>query len=97
MPNYVSVEYLAAEGGWISGSSYQTISYGGNTAAVTAIPNWGYRFVEWSDNHSTNPVRNDVGVTESTTYTAIFAYDLCTITYVADEGGYLSGQQHTKP
>jgi|GEM_PF-2217020 len=91
VPNYVTVEYLAGEGGWISGSSYQTISYGGDTAAVTAIPNWGYRFVEWSDNHSTNPVRSDIGITESTTYTAVFAYDLCTITYVADEGGYISG------
>ena len=86
-----TITYEAGSNGYISGSNIQNVNYGASTSQVTAVPAWGYRFVEWTDNHSTNPVRSDSNITASATYTAVFAYDQCTITYVADEGGYING------
>jgi hypothetical protein len=41
--------YTAGSHGSISGTSPQTVNYGGNGTAVTAVPDAGYHFVEWSD------------------------------------------------
>lgn len=56
--------YRAADcGGSIVGSSTQAITYGANGTTVTATPTKaGYRFVKWSDNGSTDPVRQDRNV-----------------------------------
>jgi hypothetical protein len=44
-----TLTYTAGANGTISGTSPQTVSYGGNGSLVTAVPNTGYHFVQWSD------------------------------------------------
>lgn len=64
--------YNAGPNGTLSGTTSQTIANGANGTAVTAIPNQGYNFVNWSDGNTTNP-RTDASVTTSATLTANFA------------------------
>ncbi|MFA5211117.1 MAG: FG-GAP-like repeat-containing protein [Patescibacteria group bacterium] len=67
-----SVNYIAGENGTLSGHSSQTIDYGSDTSAVTAIPNATYHFVNWSDGSTQNP-RTDANITSSLSFTANFA------------------------
>ena len=67
-----TLTYLASTGGTISGSTTQSITSGGNGLAVTAVPNSGYKFVNWSDNTTANP-RTDTNITTNTSYTANFS------------------------
>ena len=71
-PISCTLTYTAGSNGTISGTSPQTVSYGTNGTAVTAVPNTGYRFVNWSDGSITNP-RTDSVVTNSLRVTANFA------------------------
>ena len=71
LPTY-AVTYTAGTGGAISGNASQTISLGSDASAVTAVPNNGYRFVNWSDASVSNP-RTDTNVTGDTAVTANFA------------------------
>ena len=70
--NTYTLTYSAGNNGTISGSSPQTVDYGSNGTAVTAIPNQGYHFVSWSDGNTNNP-RTDVNATADITVTASFA------------------------
>jgi hypothetical protein len=70
--NTYTLTYTAGAGGSISGSSPQTVNHGANGTEVTAIPDAGYRFVQWSDGVMTAP-RTDVNVTANLTVTALFA------------------------
>jgi uncharacterized repeat protein (TIGR02543 family) len=47
------------------------VNYGTSGTAVTAVPNTGYAFVNWSDGATTNP-RTDLNVTNNITVTANF-------------------------
>ena len=67
-----TLTYLASTGGTISGATSQTITSGGNGSAVIAVPNSGYKFVNWSDNTTANP-RTDTNITTNTSYTANFS------------------------
>ncbi len=90
----LSIKYLASEGGTISGDCEQVITTDENgyakTTTVTAIPNDGYEFSHWNDGY-TLPNRSDI-VSESKQFTAYFTKTptIC-ISYVAGEGGYISG------
>ncbi len=55
-----------------------------NEVEISAIPNYGYRFVRWDDNNTSNP--RTVIVTEDKTYTATFAKDIFYITTNAEHG-----------
>lgn len=66
-----TLTYKAGEGGTISGVSPQTVASGGSGTAVTARPNFGYRFVNWSDGN-TSPSRTDTNVTSNGEFTAVF-------------------------
>jgi hypothetical protein len=77
-------------GGYITGSSTQTIYYGENGAEVTAVPDTGYSFVSWSDG-STSTSRTDTNITTTTAYTSAFAINTYTLTYSAGTGGSVSG------
>ena len=57
---------------------YNTCSEG----ALTATPNCGYHFTQWSDGNTDNP--RTVQVTEDTTYTAQFDKNIYTITTYCD-------------
>lgn len=48
-----TVQYLACEGGTISGNTNQQVKYTENAEEVTAVPNEGYKFVKWSDGVTT--------------------------------------------
>jgi hypothetical protein len=53
-----------------------------STAVIGAIPNSGYRFVQWSDGNTQNP--RTVAVTGNTTYTAIFGLIMHHLTVTAN-------------
>jgi len=50
--NQYSVTFVAGLHGSITGTTAQTVSYGGSTTSVTAVPTRGYRFVNWTDANS---------------------------------------------
>jgi Divergent InlB B-repeat domain/Kelch motif/Galactose oxidase, central domain len=88
--NTYTLAYTAGANGAISGTSPQTVNYGTSGTAVTAVPNPGYHFVQWSDNSTTNP-RTDTNVTANISVTATFAINTYTLTYTAGSNGTISG------
>ena len=86
----LTLTYAAGTNGTISGTSPQTVNYGANGTAVTAMPDTGYHFVDWSDSSTTNP-RTDMNVTNSLTVTANFAINTYTLNYAAVTNGSISG------
>jgi hypothetical protein len=67
-----TLTYNAGAGGSISGTTPQTVASGANGSQVTAVPNAGYHFVQWSDGVKTAS-RTDTNVTANITVTAVFA------------------------
>lgn len=67
-----TVTFSAGTGGTITGTSSQSICRGSNSASVTATPNAGYHFTNWSDGN-TNATRNVTSVTSNQSRTAYFA------------------------
>ncbi|PWB67958.1 hypothetical protein C3F09_12555, partial [candidate division GN15 bacterium] len=88
--NTYTLTYLAGANGSISGTTPQTVNYGASGTAVTAVPDLGYHFVNWSDGSTANP-RTDVNVTADLTVTANFAINTYTLTYIAGANGSISG------
>ena len=70
--NTFTVSYTPGADGTITGSTSQTVNYGGNATSVTAVPNTNYHFVSWSDNVTT-ATRTDTNVTGNISATATFA------------------------
>jgi len=66
-----TLTYNAGTGGYISGTTPQSVCRGSNGTAVTAIANTGYAFQNWSDGSTTNP-RTHTNVTSDITVTANF-------------------------
>jgi len=86
-----TLTYTAGANGTISGTSPQSVVLGGSGAAVTAVPNGGYHFVNWSDGSTANP-RIDTNVTANKSVTANFAVGgSFTLTYSAGSNGGISG------
>lgn len=85
-----NLTYSAGSHGSISGSSPQTVNTGGNGTAVTAVPDTGYHFVNWSDASTQNP-RTDTSVAANISVTANFAIDTFTLDYSAGAHGSLTG------
>jgi len=88
--NTYTLTYSAATNGTISGTTPQTVYYGASGTAVTAVPNLGYHFVNWSDGNLAN-VRTDAGVTNDINVTANFAVNTYTLTYSAATNGTITG------
>jgi hypothetical protein len=82
--NTYTLTYTAGANGTITGTSPQTVNHGANGTPVTATPNSGYHFVQWSDASTANP-RTDTNVTANVSVTASFAID--TFTVSATSGG----------
>ena len=55
------------------------MNYGADGTAVTAVPDTGYHFVNWSDGIQT-AIRTDTGITSNIVVTANFAIDMFTLT-----------------
>ncbi|MBI5731949.1 MAG: IPT/TIG domain-containing protein [Candidatus Magasanikbacteria bacterium] len=68
----LTLTYTAGAHGSITGTSPQTVNYGDNGTAVTAVADAGYYFVNWSDTSTSNP-RTDTNVTANISVTANFA------------------------
>ncbi len=90
----IRAEYIAGEGGTISGKAVQekTVIKGEDAAfdMVKAVPNEGYTFIGWDDG-KTDASRSDL-ISESKSFTAIFEkIPTHKITYIATEGGIISG------
>ncbi len=66
------LEYVAGIGGVLVGTSSQTVLDGDNGTAVTAVPDNGYEFVQWSDASVQNP-RTDINVSANISVSAEFA------------------------
>jgi alpha-tubulin suppressor-like RCC1 family protein len=70
--NQYTVTYTAGAHGSISGAASQTIDHGTNATSVTALPDKGYHFVQWSDGSNANP-RTDTNVVANIAVSASFA------------------------
>ena len=57
-----TLTYTAGANGTITGTSPQTVDHGASGTPVTAVPNTGYHFVDWSDGVLT-AARTDTNVT----------------------------------
>jgi hypothetical protein len=72
VPATYTLTYAAGAHGSLTGSTTQSVTSGGSGSAVTAVPDSGYSFIDWSDDSTANP-RTDSNVTTSTSVTANFA------------------------
>ena len=79
--------------GKITGPTSQTIFYGDSGKTVTAQPHTGYRFTEWSDGINTAE-RTDTNIKENLSVVARFEKIKFSVTYLADNGGTISGNKN---
>ena len=99
-----TLTYTAGSGGSLIGDTSQIVNYGANGIAITAIPDLGYHFVNWSDGSTANP-RTDINVTGNVTVTASFTANTYTlevtvvgngaVTKEPDKTSYLDGEEVT--
>jgi Divergent InlB B-repeat domain len=73
-----TLTYTPGPGGTISGSTLQIVNDGADGTPVTAVPNVGYHFVDWSD-AVTTATRTETNVTADISVTANFVADGSTI------------------
>lgn len=69
-----ALTYTAGANGSITGTTPQTVNYGSDGTPVTAVPNIGYHFVNWSDASTANP-RTETNVNADVSIVANFAID----------------------
>ena len=69
--NTYTLTYSAGANGILTGTTSQTLIHGSDGSAVTAVPNSGYAFADWSDGSTANP-RTDSNVTANFAVTANF-------------------------
>ena len=70
-PNEYTLKYAAGEGGSVTGETEQVVQEGKDGSTVTAVADFGYKFVKWSDGVTTAE-RTDREVSEDITVTAEF-------------------------
>jgi uncharacterized repeat protein (TIGR02543 family) len=90
-----AVNFIAATGGTVSGTPNQTVSYLGSTTTVTAMPDAGYTFVNWTGTGgfvttSANPL-TVTNVTAAIDITANFAPSNFTVTFTSGRHGSVNG------
>ena len=95
----VTINYVASDGGAITGISYETLApVSGNAVGTRAVAQLGYRFVAWVDEQGNTvgtgetfvPARVD-GAYSSATYTAVFQErDPIYVGYFHTVGGTIS-------
>ncbi len=86
-----SLTYTAGSNGTLTGAASQSVSSGGDGTPVTAIPNEGYVFVDWSDGSTSNP-RTDSNVLADITMTANFQVNTYIVGINLTLGGAISPQ-----
>ena len=97
-PSIFTLTYIAGENGRIVGNAEQTVVGGESGTEVTAIANYGYAFVKWSDG-ATTASRTDKNVSGDIEVTATFEKTetpppvvYCNVSYSAGAGGSISGE-----
>ncbi len=85
-----TLTYTAGAHGSITGSTPQTAEHGTTGTAVTAVPDPGYHFVDWSDGSTASP-RTDTVVMADRSVTANFAIGGYILTYAAGANGSIAG------
>ncbi len=97
-PNiYYRVTFEAAEGGAIKQGNYKVPSVekiinSYSDIEITAVPDENYKFAGWSDG-DTNATKRSGDFRKDQTVYAYFHIDPCyTVTYSAEEGGYITGE-----
>jgi hypothetical protein len=85
--NY-TLTYTTDGNGTIDGTSQQTVDDGTDGTAVTALPNAGYHFVQWSDGSTANP-RTDANVTANISVQAQFAPNV--LVFTTQPGNVIAG------
>jgi alpha-tubulin suppressor-like RCC1 family protein len=89
-----AVNFVAGANGSLTGSTSQTIVFGGSTAAVTAVANTGYHFVNWTEGAlvvGTAPALVLTNITAPRGVTANFAINTYSVNYAAGANGTLTG------
>lgn len=86
----VKIVYNTDGNGIIQGNTEQNIQFNNSGSEVTALPNEGFIFKEWSDGLK-NPTRIDANVQSNKTYTAIFERITYTVRFIALENGVIIG------
>ncbi|MGM0452696.1 MAG: InlB B-repeat-containing protein, partial [Thermodesulfobacteriota bacterium] len=86
--NQYTLAYTAGDHGSLEGEATQEVSYGNDGTSVTAVPETGYRFTQWSDGSTANP-RTDTNVTEDIGVTAEFAINTYSVTFINHDGSEL--------
>ncbi|NTW86480.1 MAG: hypothetical protein HGB30_09995 [Holophagaceae bacterium] len=71
-PSY-TITFIAGTGGTITGTATQTLTSGGSASAVTAVPNTGYIFTNWTGSGFTTSTTNPLTVSNVTTNLALTA------------------------
>ena len=82
IPNSYTLTYTAGAGGSITGLTPQTVAYGADGTAVTAVADPGYHFVRWSDGVLTGS-RTDFDVMADFSVSAEFAPNTFSLTATA--------------
>lgn len=84
-----TITYINGSHGTITGTTTQTVFVGTYGTQVTAVPDTGYRFLQWSDGWK-GAARADLAEVKNVSYTAIF--QACkTVTYKAGSNGIITG------
>lgn len=87
--NTYTLTYTANAHGSVTGTTPQTVNWGTNGTAMTAVPAGGYHFTSWSDGVLT-ATRTDTNVTANISVSASFAIDTYTITSTVNGNGSIS-------
>ena len=93
-PQTFTVNFVSGAGGSLTGATTQTVAYGGAATGVTAVPNTGYTFTNWTGAGFTSTGTNPLTVTNVTsnlTITANFTQQTFTVSFVSGAGGSLTG------
>jgi autotransporter-associated beta strand protein len=89
-PPQYALTYTASAGGSISGQTPQSVIQGNNGEPVTAVPDVGYSFDQWSDGN-TNATRAENNVSADLSVQALFTLNQYPVTYTAGANGSISG------
>jgi len=88
-PSY-TLTFIAGTGGTLTGATAQTITSGGNATAVSAVPNTGYVFTNWTGSGFTTSTTNPLTVSNvatNLTLTANFSIKIATALAYTDPTG----------
>lgn len=92
-PTY-TVTFVAGTGGSLAGTTAQTVTSGGSTIPVTAVPSAGFGFANWTGGGFTTSAINPLtvsNVTSNLTISAHFTLQAYLVNFMSGTGGNLTG------